>query len=255
MAGEFRPLYANEIECRIGQVNAKGCSLLLYKTARTDANLLDEVLGYENWQNDYKTINDVLFCGIGVRTGKGDWVWKWDAGSESNVEKEKGEASDAFKRSGTRFGIGRELYTSPFIWIPADRLNSHKEVNGRWTCYDRFRVASIEYIDGAIVELTIENATKGGIVFFWTSDKAPLPEGEDSKSWNITTDQAQEITARVKLTFGDHPLRREAFEAVTGYTVQQLQARAIPADSFDHVMSVLTLEKEDAQRVLDEIGG
>ena len=113
----MRPLRADEIEVRVGQVYAKGVSMLLYKTARTDMAILDEVYGACGWQCDYKEIKNNMYCGIGVQSVSGDWVWKWDCGTESNTEKEKGEASDAFKRAGFKWGIGRELYTAPFIWL------------------------------------------------------------------------------------------------------------------------------------------
>ena len=91
----FRPLKAEEVECRVAQCSEKGASLLLYKTSRTDMDLLDETVGAENWQKDYKTIDGKLFCGIGCRFKDGEWVWKWDTGVPSNMESQKGEASDA----------------------------------------------------------------------------------------------------------------------------------------------------------------
>lgn len=147
---EFRLLKADEIECRIGIVKQNGFSLLLYKTARTDANLLDETVGAENWQNDFKEIGGVLYGGIGVFYEEDNrWIWKWDAGTESNIEADKGRASDAFKRAGAKLGIGRELYTSPFIWIE----NGNKS--------DSFSVAEIDYTDGRISKLVIRNDTNG----------------------------------------------------------------------------------------------
>ena len=113
----FRLLKADEIETRVNQISQKGLSLLLYKTARTDANLLDETVGPMNWQNDFKLIDGILFGGIGIKTDN-EYVWKWDCGVESYTEKEKGRASDAFKRAGFKCGIGRELYTAPFISFP-----------------------------------------------------------------------------------------------------------------------------------------
>lgn len=141
----FRLLRADEIECRISQISktGKGLSLLLYKTARTDANILDETVGPENWENDFKLVDGVLYGGIGIDYG-GKIVWKWDAGTESNTEAEKGRASDAFKRAGFKHGIGRELYTAPFIWIKDANI---EEKNGKYYCNDRFEVGSIEYDD------------------------------------------------------------------------------------------------------------
>ena len=141
----FRLLRADEIECRISQISktGKGLSLLLYKTARTDANILDETVGPENWENDFKLVDGVLYGGIGIDYG-GKIVWKWDAGTESNTEAEKGRASDAFKRAGFKHGIGRELYTAPFIWIKDANI---EEKNGKYSCNDRFEVGAIEYDD------------------------------------------------------------------------------------------------------------
>ena len=136
----FRLLTADEIECRISQIGDKGLSLLLYKTARTDANLLDEA-GLD-WQNDFKVVDGVLYGGIGLWDDElCQWLWKWDAGTESNTEAEKGRASDAFKRAGFKWGIGRELYTAPRIWISADKCNIK---DGR-KCYDTFEVEKIVY--------------------------------------------------------------------------------------------------------------
>ena len=116
---EIRPLTADEVEVRVGTVGEKGVTMLLYKNARTDMQILDEVYGAENWQRDHKEVKGNLYCGIGVWDDtKECWVWKWDCGTESNTEKEKGEASDSFKRAGTNWGIGRELYNSPLIWLP-----------------------------------------------------------------------------------------------------------------------------------------
>ena len=113
-----RLLRADEIECRIGTISGKGCSLLLYKDARVDMKILDETYGVGNWQRTHEVINDNLFCTIEIWNDRiNQWIKKQDVGTESYTEKEKGEASDSFKRAGFNVGIGRELYTSPFIWI------------------------------------------------------------------------------------------------------------------------------------------
>jgi len=114
----FRGLKPDEIDVRVGTVTVKGVTLLLYKDARCDMNILDEVYGTENWQRDHKQVKDNMFCGIGIYNDKiKQWIWKWDCGTESNTEKEKGEASDSFKRACFNLGIGRELYTGGFIFV------------------------------------------------------------------------------------------------------------------------------------------
>lgn len=148
---KFRLLNADEIECKVKKVTEKGAILLLYKTARTDMDLLDEAVGPENWTDDYKEIKGNLYCGIAVwDDGRKEWIWKWDCGIESREDGEgnekKGEASDSFKRAGFRWGIGRELYTAPFIWIPADRVRI-AEYKGKLKTDDKFSVKTIEYDD------------------------------------------------------------------------------------------------------------
>lgn len=166
----FRLLKADEIECRISQVLANGIILLLYKTARTDANLLDETVGVFDWQNDFKLIDGVLYGGIGIRTSAG-YVWKWDAGTESNTEAEKGRASDSFKRAGFKWGIGRELYTAPFIWIPSDKCTITKDTNGKYKCYDKFEVVQIGYNDKEEISNLVIINSKSRVEVFRMGEK------------------------------------------------------------------------------------
>ena len=179
----FRLLRADEIECRISQISksGKGLSLLLYKTARTDANILDETVGPENWENDFKLVDGVLYGGIGINYAPNDelgkWVWKWDAGVESNTEAEKGRASDAFKRAGFKHGIGRELYTAPFIWIKDANI---EEKNGKYYCNDRFEVGAIEYdaaqnISGLVI-------LRDGVPVYEMRGKKPEPKPETTET-------------------------------------------------------------------------
>lgn len=143
--GGMRLLTAGEIECRTGTVNAGGLSLLLFKDARADQKILDETYGPMGWKRSHQSIDGNLYCTVEVwDTRKGEWIGKQDVGTAGYTEKEKGQASDSFKRACVNWGIGRELYTAPFIWIPASKA-SIKEKDGKYVCYDRFRVSSIEY--------------------------------------------------------------------------------------------------------------
>ena len=170
----FRTLRADEIECRIGSINSRGFTLLLYKDARCDMNILDETVGEFNWQRDHKEIKGVVYCGVGIN-GRGqsthdEWMWKWDAGSESYTEKEKGEASDSFKRACVNWGIGRELYTAPLIYIRAKTEPQGKgyALSDKRDGYG-YKVAQIEYLDGKISKLII---TKDGEQkFYFELDK------------------------------------------------------------------------------------
>lgn len=154
---KFRKLTADEVEVRVGAIGSKFVTLLLYKNARVDMQILDETVGPENWQREHYECKGNLFCRVGIYcvTENGyskqeGWVWKADCGSESYTEKEKGEASDSFKRASTNWGIGRELYTSPTIYVS---LEDAKVKDGK--CYTKFKVTEIGYDeDGKINALT-----------------------------------------------------------------------------------------------------
>ena len=195
---KIRTLKANEIECKIATISEKGCKLLLYKTARTDMDLLDETYGPENWECEYKEIKGNLYCGIRVYFGERS-VIKWDCGIESAFgDKEKGEASDAFKRSGFKFGIGRELYTAPFVWIQAKDLNLKQKGNG-FTTYDRFSVVEINYNDEREISyLTIKNDKTNKIVYQYGNKpiiSKPITTGT-IKQINILSEQYAELVGK-----------------------------------------------------------
>ncbi len=167
---KFRDLKADEIECRVQSVKENGLVLLLYKDARVDMNILDETVGSSNWQREHYECKGNLFCRVGIgisrQDGTCEWVWKSDCGTESNTEAQKGEASDSFKRACFNWGIGRELYTAPFTWIPADKCNIK---NGK--CYDKFIVEKILIENKQITAVAIYNETKGCRAFVWQKDK------------------------------------------------------------------------------------
>lgn len=190
-----RLLKAEEIECRVAQVSAKGCSLLLYKTARVDRAILDEEFGVMNWQNDFKTIDGKMYGGIGVLSnGFNDcwkdnpqWVWRWDCGTESNTEAEKGQASDCFKRAGFKWGIGVELYTAPFIWINAET----EQYNGKYKLKDKFAkfdVKSIGYDDNRNITKLVITDSKGNIVYELGKYIAPPKEPTNTEEIDADID-------------------------------------------------------------------
>lgn len=98
-------------------------SCVAYIDARDVMGLLDEVCGGENWQSDFKDVAGQIYGGIGIKTNN-EWVWKWDTGAESNIEKEKGEASDAFKRAAVKWGVGRFLYDMRIHHVKANEVKT-----------------------------------------------------------------------------------------------------------------------------------
>lgn len=179
----FRRLRADEIECRVGTLgkNDSGMSLLLYKDARCDMNILDETLGPFGWQRDHKEVKGNMYCGIGIKHDN-EWLWKWDCGTESRTDAEKGESSDSFKRACVNWGIGRELYTAPFIWVKG------------YDKYAKFTVSSIAYNDsGKIVALEIRD--KNG--------KVAYSFGSNTKQAVVTDEMVDKLKSLIKETHSD----------------------------------------------------
>lgn len=162
---EIRLLRADEIEVRVQAVRENGCSLLLYKDARCDMKILDETFGIYGWRRKHRQIGESLFCEVEIYDrDKEQWIAKEDVGKESYADKEKGAASDSFKRACVNVGIGRELYTAPFIWV-ASQYTEIKNYKGKLVVSDYFTVKDIEYDEKRNISyLTITNR-KGDIIY------------------------------------------------------------------------------------------
>ena len=183
---EFRLLRADEIDCKVKTVSAWGVMLLLYKDARCDMNILDETVGPMNWQRRHELINGNLFCSVGLTDGH-EWVWKQDVGVESFTEKEKGEASDSFKRACFNWGIGRELYTAPRMNVAAKDLKTLKQdERGKWVCSDFFTVQDVQYDGRRICFVRIKNEKTGNDITFGTPSGAVK---EQTETGNKTINQ------------------------------------------------------------------
>lgn len=163
MESQVRLLHADEIECRVSIVKESGVSLLLYKDARVDQKVLDETFGMFGWKRSHQCINGNLYCTVEIKDPEsGEWIAKQDVGTVGYAEKEKSQASDSFKRACFNWGIGRELYTAPFIWVPAADA-AIKKNGDRLYCGDHFSVRSISYNEGReITGLTIANDSRNG---------------------------------------------------------------------------------------------
>ncbi len=163
--GLIRLLKADEIECRVSIINEKGLSLLLYKDARVDQKILDETFGAFGWKRSHQSIEGNLYCTVEIFDKEtGQWVAKQDVGTMNYSEKEKSQASDSFKRACFNWGIGRELYTAPFIWIPAGKTVIQSR-EGRCYCNDRFSVSSIGYSEDREINALMIVNEKGQKVY------------------------------------------------------------------------------------------
>ena len=184
----FRDLRADEIDVRIAMVKDKGISLLLYKDARCDMIILDETVGAFNWQRSHS--RDNANCTVSIwDSEKAQWISKEDVGTESNTEAVKGLASDSFKRACFNWGIGRELYTAPFIWVKAENCNLDK---GK--CYDKFSVADITIQDKKIIALSIKNDTTGNIVYTFGKGSKPAAAAQPKTTAKATSKKAAPVT-------------------------------------------------------------
>lgn len=189
----FPLLTSEDIEVKVKQVTKTGALLLLYKTSRTDAKILDETVGAMRWECDYKTVKDVLYCGIGIANDAGKIVWKWDSGIESGQDdgnEKKAESSDAFKRAASKWGIGRELYTSPQIWADV----ATKQKGDKWYLEDPFAkyvVTKIEYNKETrvITSLEITNVKSNIVVYSWSMSNS----GAMAKKMVKTLDSSDKV--------------------------------------------------------------
>lgn len=201
---KFRKLKANEIEVRIGSTTKKTFSLLLYKDARVDMTLLDEVVGVGNWQREHKILGNDIYCKVSIYNKElGCWVGVEDAGSSGSIEVEKSKASDSFKRACVNLGIGRELYTSPEIkiWKTDENDDSYK--------YNHYFVKDIDYKDNEISKLIICEEKSGEVVFSFpkgakvsqTTEKPQKKDILEQATKDIGNDflEDSEITPETKL--------------------------------------------------------
>ena len=191
----IRLLHYDEIECRIGTISEKGLSLLLYTDARAAMKILDETFGCLNWQRSHQMIGNSLYCTVSVWDNeKQQWISKSDVGTESYTEKEKGQASDSFKRACVSVGIGRELYTAPFIWVSANRVNIQRK-GDKLITYDKFKLSDISYNENReIVGLTIVNQN-GEVVYSMTGQR-DKPESDKHE----VSDKARTINKELERT-------------------------------------------------------
>lgn len=242
----IRLLKANEIECRIATINEKGLSLLLYKDARVDQRILDETFGAFGWKRSHQCIDGNLYCTVEIFDKEsGEWVAKQDVGTTGYTEKEKSQASDSFKRACFNWGIGRELYSAPFIWVSAGKATIQCKDN-KFYCYDRFSVKSIAYNeDREISALVVEN-DKGQTVYelkpkaasnTTQTQKEPQSQKEPQKN-AITKDQMTSLQAELNRT-------GVAMETVQSrYKIQE--PKAMSEELYEKVMLALSRTKSKA---------
>lgn len=237
----IRLLRADEIECRATTVREDGLSLILYKDARVDQRILDETFGMFGWKRSHQIMNGSTYCTVEVLDpDTGEWIGKQDVGTEANAEKEKSVASDSFKRACFNWGIGRELYSAPFIWVSGSKAKIEQK-GDRFICKDFFSVASIDFNEGReIIALTIENK-RGEIVYTFGSAQKPATEA----SAETESDAVSEKVKQMPITKNEIRLLNAELKR-TGVTMAKVRERykfekveTMPIETYNKVMQAL----------------
>lgn len=195
--GLIRLLKAEEIECRISVINEKGLSLLLYKDARVDQRILDETFGAFGWKRSHQCIDGNLYCTVEVLDREsGQWISKQDVGTTGYTEKEKSQASDSFKRACFNWGIGRELYSAPFIWIPAAKTNIQKK-GDKYFSNERFSVSAISFNDNREI-VSLEITDSHGQTVYTLGQGGSTCQGDKPQKRNQQNTEQKDGTNQVK---------------------------------------------------------
>lgn len=234
MEKEIRLLRANEIEVRVASISEKGVSLLLYKDARADMKILDETFGAENWQRKHTMVGDNLYCSILIwDEKKQSWIEKMDVGTAGFTEKEKSLSSDSFKRASFVVGVGRELYTAPFIWVSADKIDLVRRLDKLY-CNTRFSVKSVEYSDDReIIGLTIVNE-KGEEVYKFA--KSGTVVNSNTKKKKLTKNEIKKLDDELSRTGVAWDEVRERYEV--GDSTSD-----VPPEIYNNIMTALQRTK------------
>ncbi len=252
----FRKLSPDEISVKAKKVTEKkggGVSalLLLYKDARVDMAILDETVGAFNWQNRFEVINNNLFCTVDVfDSDKNQWVSKSNVGTESQEDAEKGEASDSFKRACTNWGIGRELYTSPQIWVDLEESETYKTKNGNVGCKAKFKVKDVGYTDGKITSLVITNEY-GKELFIFPKKTGREPEKSSTKATKYEPESKKPSESITTLIHKGNFTPRGAYDFLVSFYGED-DAKRVLKDNGATAVSQITYEVY--QQTLEKLG-
>ena len=261
----IRLLKAEEIECRVSVINEKGLSLLLYKDARVDQKILDETFGAFGWKRSHQCIEGSLYCTVEIFDKEsGQWVAKQDVGTTGYTEKEKSQASDSFKRACFNWGIGRELYTAPFIWIPADRadiqMREGQNKEKRYYCNDRFSVYSIQYNEEReISSLVIVNDKGQAVYAMKLKENSGTADNGKEKAADKNNNKKKAAQKKPQEESGKPSISKDQMDSLqaeldrTGITIETVQERykiqepeTISEELYRKVMTALSKTKTKA---------
>lgn len=265
-------LTAKDVELRTAQIKKTNygvyITLLVYKNARVDMKMLDKMFGQLGWQRHHKEIDGRLYCTISVWDEKtNSWIEREDVGTESNTEKEKGQASDSFKRAGFNFGIGRELYDVPNIRFKLNE-GEYSEYNGKISSYAKFRVAEMEYDadKGEFIKFTVVDSN-GNVRFDNGKGVNSAPRAQNQSVQQEKPQAQGNPQAEQKNAHAEHREPTEWVKDYNGYTCVYIPALkewkylvtikngAVLAMIATDAQGKYTQVKEQAQKMLEELKG
>ena len=225
----MRKLKAKEIECRVSKLTDKTITILLYKDARCDMNILDETYGELGWKREHS--RDNANCTVSIWNDKiKQWITKEDTGKESNSEAAKGLASDSFKRACFNWGIGRELYTAPVVRFKYKdgELNENGAKKSIWT---KFHIDTISYDEDGNINVLVVKDDKGVIRF---ANNMPKEKNKElTGSMSITKGQEQILEDMIKDTKTDKKKFLEYFKV-------------------DNITKLNFVQAEEAKKILEK---
>lgn len=229
---EIRLLSKEDIDVRVAQTNIYNnngqqvvkVNLLLYKNARVDMKILDELFTPMGWKRTHKLIGDRLYCCVEVFNEKtGEWICKEDVGVESNTEAEKGQASDSFKRACVNWGIGRELYTAPRISVELTDKEYTRGQDGKIRVGATFGVKSIGYDTNSRTITSLEIQDRFGNVRFSMGESIQQPKTQSQPSQAVKARRAAKANSSAPAAY--QPMSDEMYWKIVAAYAQGKQTK------------------------------
>lgn len=229
---EIRLLTKGDIDVRVSNVTENNGTvkvmLLLYKDARVDMKILDELYTPMGWKRTHKVIGDRLYCCVEVwNPMTSEWIGKEDVGVESNTEAEKGQASDSFKRACVNWGIGRELYSAPRIYVTLNQGEYYYDRNNRIKVSATFSVGKIEYDIKERVINELDIVDKKGTIRYSMTNKSLIEQIQPSAEPSPAVKARRKAASRAQTTKSEYvPVEPELFNRMVENFVHGIPAKS-----------------------------
>lgn len=250
LAALAKPFAAEDLEWRLQQTfsnNTRGLAIP-YVTNRAIQNRLDDVLGPDNWYNDYKPWHgtgekEAQLCGISIYFEGRGFVTKWDGAEDTDIEPVKGGLSDSMKRAACQWGIGRILYSMDGVFVDVTRKGKSYVINSE----------ERQNLDNAYLamlkRLGLTPASAGGIQSLLmpkeisddkTSDANPEPPKQQEQSQAGSTGAQPAENGR---SAAENPKQESKSPAVQQSAQPQKSQKSEQAAPYEYMVFSATLQK------------